>query len=158
MNVDLLAGATRKWTRGSTVGKMGGEGCRPYLGVWEGRCWLPSSLRVQLFCCQRVSEHFLNRCQCFCYSFQTPLAACNATQTKPWKINQLCLALNCRESSDAINRDVMLLIVGYVLIIIWAGISLNRNSWWVQLCIYRMPRQQELPPQCSYRMPRQQDV
>ena len=35
-----------------------------------------------------------------------------------------------RESTDAINRDVTLLVVGYVLIIIWAGISLNRNSWW----------------------------
>jgi len=42
------------------------------------------------------------------------------------------LALSdCRESTNAINRDVTLrlLIVGYVLIVIWAGISLNRNSW-----------------------------
>ncbi|KAF5838332.1 patched family-domain-containing protein [Dunaliella salina] len=33
------------------------------------------------------------------------------------------------ESTDAINRDVRLLIVGYVLIIVWCAVSLNRNSW-----------------------------
>jgi len=33
------------------------------------------------------------------------------------------------ESTDAINRDVRLLIIGYILIIVWCAVSLNRNSW-----------------------------
>lgn len=41
------------------------------------------------------------------------------------------IQLSHSESTKAINHDVRLLVVGYILIIVWAVIALNRNSWWV---------------------------